>query len=88
MRRWRWDNFAVHSHSFDMELDRLSDELAGVLERRGGSDTPRKVGNVSAKAGVGWFKENCVLGHLDLWDVWSKSAERCPAMVTVPGFQG
>jgi len=57
VRRRFWNSIAVDPHPFDVEFDCLAHEFTRFLERRGGSDAARKIGEVRAIAGGGGFKK-------------------------------
>src|SRR5882762_3265990 len=76
------NNIAVDSHSVDVELNCPSDKLTRFLQRRGGRDATRKIGNVRAIAGGGRFKKDGIRAHfspacfsIELCVFGSKSAD-------------
>lgn len=51
------------AHTFQMERDRLADQLLGFFSRLARCDTARKVRYIGRPVSLSFLKNHCVLGH-------------------------
>src|ERR1700733_10892980 len=54
----------VVSQGLNVKFDCLFNQLARLFQRRRGGNTTRKVGDMRAVSGGGWFDENGVSAHV------------------------